>query len=181
MTTLEPGYDTRSRILDAARQLFAERGYAATSLADIASAVGLTKTAVAYHFHPKDRLAAELLAPAAQDIVALIESEFDDEHAFLEALVTFVVRHRTIIRLIMEDIGGADSAPPGSPGEVIRAFRDCIYARLAGPDPGPAGRVRAWAVVGSLQYAVVKTSDLPEEVVREALLTAASAAYGSSA
>jgi AcrR family transcriptional regulator len=49
---------TRDRILEAARELFAERGYAGTSLADIAAAVGLTKTAVAYHFHPKDRLAA---------------------------------------------------------------------------------------------------------------------------
>ncbi|GGS45620.1 TetR family transcriptional regulator [Planobispora rosea] len=184
MTTLDPrygtpGHDTRDRILDAARQLFAERGYAATSLADIASAVGVTKTAVAYHFHPKDRLAAELIAPAAQEIVTLIETEFGDEHAFIEALVIFVTRHRTIIRLLMEDIGGADDAPPGSPGEAIRAFRDCIYARLAGPDPDPAARVRAWAVVGSLQYAVVKTTDLPEETVREALLAAALAAYRS--
>ncbi|GIH80713.1 TetR family transcriptional regulator [Planobispora longispora] len=184
MTTLDPRYDapghaTRDRILHAARQLFAERGYAATSLADIASAVGVTKTAVAYHFHPKDRLAAELIAPAANDIIALIETEFGDERAFLEALVTFVIRHRAIIRLIMEEIGGADDAPPGSPGEAIRAFRDCIYVRLAGPDPDPAGRVRAWAVVGSLQYAAVKTIDLPEEVVRETLLTAALAAYHS--
>nr|BFE87547.1 hypothetical protein GCM10020093_101480 [Planobispora longispora] len=120
MTTLDPRYDapghaTRDRILHAARQLFAERGYAATSLADIASAVGVTKTAVAYHFHPKDRLAAELIAPAANDIIALIETEFGDERAFLEALVTFVIRHRAIIRLIMEEIGGADDAPPGSP------------------------------------------------------------------
>ena len=73
MTTFEQGQDTRGRILDAARQLFAERGYAATSLADIASAVGLTKTAVAYHFHPKDRLAAELIAPAREDVVALLD------------------------------------------------------------------------------------------------------------
>ncbi|GAA3444975.1 TetR/AcrR family transcriptional regulator [Planomonospora venezuelensis] len=178
MTTVDPGYDTRRRILDAARRLFAERGYAATSLADIASAVGVTKTAVAYHFHPKDRLATELLAPVAEDIVDLLESGFGDERAFLETLVAFAVRHRTVIRLIMEDIGGADDAPPGSPGEAIRAFRDCIYARLAGPDPDPAGRVRAWAVLGSLQYAVVKTIDLPEETVRGTLLATALAAAG---
>ncbi|MFD8558179.1 TetR/AcrR family transcriptional regulator [Streptosporangium canum] len=180
MTTLEHGYDTRSRILEAARQLFAERGYAATSLADIASAVGLTKTAVAYHFHPKDRLAAELIAPAAEDIVALFETGFDGERAFVEALVTFTVRHRAIVRLIMEDISGADDAPPGSPGEVIRAFRDAIYTRLASPDADPGRRVRAWALLGALQSVVVKTIDLPEEVVREHLLTAASALYGPS-
>lgn len=115
MTTLEHGHDTRDRILDAARRLFAERGYAATSLADIASEVGLTKTAVAYHFHPKDRLATELIAPAAEDVIALFEGDFDSERAFVEALVTFVVRHRAIIRLIMEDISGADNAPPAPP------------------------------------------------------------------
>ncbi|WP_326636941.1 TetR/AcrR family transcriptional regulator [Streptosporangium sp. NBC_01755] len=173
MTTLEHGHDTRDRILDAARRLFAERGYAATSLADIASEVGLTKTAVAYHFHPKDRLATELIAPAAEDVIALFEGDFDSERAFVEALVTFVVRHRAIIRLIMEDISGADNAPPGSPGEIIRAFRDEIYHRLAGPDPDPARRVRAWALLGSLQYAVVKTIDLPQEDVRRTLLTTA--------
>ncbi|MFF5206508.1 TetR/AcrR family transcriptional regulator [Streptosporangium sp. NPDC000396] len=173
MTTLEHGYDTRSRILDAARQLFAERGYAATSLADIASAVGLTKTAVAYHFNPKDRLATELIAPAAEDVVALLETGFGSERQFVEALTAFVVRHRAIIRLIMEDISCADDAPPGSPGEVIRAFRDEIYNRLAGPDPDPARRVRVWAFMGSLQCAVVKTIDLPEEVVRDSLISGA--------
>ncbi|MGV9779671.1 TetR/AcrR family transcriptional regulator [Streptosporangium sp. NPDC003464] len=181
MTTLEHGYDTRRRILDAARRLFAERGYAATSLADIASAVGLTKTAVAYHFHPKDRLATELLAPAAEDIVALLETDLGGERQFVEALVTFVVRHRAIIRLIMEDISGADDAPPGSPGEAIRAFRDAIYTRLAPADPDPAGRVRAWALLGALQCVVVKTIDLPEEVVRETLLDTARAMHGPPA
>ncbi|MFI6513110.1 TetR/AcrR family transcriptional regulator [Streptosporangium sp. NPDC050855] len=179
MTTLDPGSDTRDRILDAARRLFAERGYAATSLADIASAVGLTKTAVAYHFHPKDRLATELISPASEDIVGLLEGDFDDDRAFVEALVTFIVRHRAIIRLIMEDINTADDAPPGSPGEALRAFRDRIYRRLAGSDPGPERRVRAWALLGSLQYAVVKTIDLSEEEVRTTLLTAALASFES--
>ncbi|SDJ40208.1 regulatory protein, tetR family [Nonomuraea maritima] len=70
MTTAD---DTRTRILEAARELFAEHGYAGTSLADIASAVGLTKTAVAYRFHPKDRPAAELLSPAADDMLRLLD------------------------------------------------------------------------------------------------------------
>ncbi|GAA3810553.1 hypothetical protein GCM10022226_33680 [Sphaerisporangium flaviroseum] len=174
MTTFDRGSDTRSRILTAARQLFAERGYAATSLADIAARVGLTKTAVAYHFHPKDKLAAELVAPAVDDVIALLDGDFGtDPRLFIEPLTDFVVRHRAVIRLLMEDIGGADDAPPGSPGETIRAFRDEIYAKLTGPSPGDAARVRAWAVMGSLQFAVVKTMDLPQETVRELLLSAA--------
>ncbi|MFC7716129.1 TetR/AcrR family transcriptional regulator [Nonomuraea recticatena] len=110
MTTLEQGHDTRTRILAAARKLFAERGYAATSLADIAAAVGLTKTAVAYHFHPKDRLAAELIAPCADDMLDLLGAQFPDRAAFVTALVEFTVRHRAVTRLVMEDLGGADEA-----------------------------------------------------------------------
>ncbi|NUW36760.1 TetR family transcriptional regulator [Nonomuraea sp. SMC257] len=172
MTTAD---DTRSRILAAARRLFAERGYAGTSLADIATAVGLTKTAVAYHFHPKDRLAAELLAPCADDMITLLGAEFADRDALLEALVAFVVRHRTVLRLIMEDVGGADDAPPGSTGEAIRTFRDELLARLVGPEPDAVAQVRGWAVLGALQWAVVHTTDLPEELVRAELLRAARA------
>ncbi|MFI6790151.1 TetR/AcrR family transcriptional regulator [Nonomuraea sp. NPDC050383] len=172
MTTAD---DTRSRILAAARTLFAERGYAGTSLADIAAAVGLTKTAVAYHFHPKDRLAAELLAPCADDMLTLLGAEFSGREAFLEALVGFVVRHRAVLRLIMEDVGGADDAPPGSPGEAIRTFRDELFARLVGPEPDAGSRLRGWAVLGALQWGVVHTTDLPEDQVRAELLRAARA------
>ncbi|MGW4638853.1 TetR/AcrR family transcriptional regulator [Sphaerisporangium sp. NPDC004334] len=181
MTTIDRGGETRTRILAAARQLFAERGYAATSLSDIAARVGLTKTAVAYHFHPKDRLAAELIAPAADDLVALLDGDHGgDPRAFIEPLTAFVVRYRAVIGLLMEDIGGADQATPGSPREAIRAFRDEIHARLAGPSPDDAARVRAWAVMGSLQLAVVKTMDLPEKTVRDLVLTAALAVHDAS-
>lgn len=175
MATPDQGHDTRTRILAAARRLFAERGYAATSLADIAAAVGLTKTAVAYHFHPKDRLAAELIAPAGDDILALLGTDFRDTSAFIRALVDFSVRHRAVLRLLMEDIGAMDSAPPGSTGELLREFRD----ELIGDAPDAEARVRAWAVLGAIQTAVLKTVDLPEEQVRPALLRAALAAYAS--
>ncbi|MFI6326095.1 TetR/AcrR family transcriptional regulator [Nonomuraea sp. NPDC050556] len=166
MTTLN---DTRSRILEAARELFNERGYAATSLADIAAAVGLTKTAVAYHFHPKDRLAAELIAPAADDLLDLLGGTFPDKSAFEVALVDFVVRHRAVMRLFMEDISGADEAPPGSTGEAIRTFRDEIFAKLVGDAPNEVERIRGWALLGALQWGVVQTMDLPEAQVRTAL------------
>ncbi|WP_327086696.1 TetR/AcrR family transcriptional regulator [Nonomuraea sp. NBC_01738] len=162
MTTPE----TRTRILSAAQRLFAERGYAGTSLADIAAEVGLTKTAVAYHFHPKTSLASELVAPAADEMFALLGSGLAGD-ALIAPLIGFAARHRAVIRLLLEDLGTADEAPPGSPGEAIRTFRDEIHAKLAGP--GTAGRVRGWAILGALQYGVVQTMDLAEEEVIDAL------------
>jgi hypothetical protein len=84
-----------------------------------------------------------------------------------------------VIRLLIEDIGNADDAPPGSPGEAIRAFRDEIYAKLAGPGADGPARVRAWAVLGIVQCAVVKTMDLPAEIVGEILARSALAIYKS--
>ncbi|MFC4115973.1 TetR/AcrR family transcriptional regulator [Nonomuraea zeae] len=164
--------DTRTRILAAARELFAERGYAATSLADIAAAVGLTKTAVAYHFHPKDRLASELLSPAAGDMLVLLGTDHATRADFVEALVAFAVRYRSVIRLFMEDLAADDSVPQDAERVTIRTFRDEIFAKLAGDDPGPELRLRSWALLGALQWGAVKTMDLPEEQVRTVLLEA---------
>jgi len=47
---------TRRRILDAAMRLFAERGYHASSNADVAEAADLTRGAVLYHFPTREDL-----------------------------------------------------------------------------------------------------------------------------
>jgi AcrR family transcriptional regulator len=47
---------TRKRILDAAMQLFAERGYHASSNADVAEAADLTRGAMLYHFPTREDL-----------------------------------------------------------------------------------------------------------------------------
>lgn len=47
---------TRHALLDAAEQLFQERGVSRTSLQDIASAAGTTRGAIYWHFHDKDDL-----------------------------------------------------------------------------------------------------------------------------
>ena len=44
---------TRRRILDAARELFAERGWAATSIDEVVNAAGVTKGALYHHFRDK--------------------------------------------------------------------------------------------------------------------------------
>ncbi len=51
---------TRKRILDASRQLFNEKGYAATTLAEIASFVGIAQGNLTYHFPNKRDLVRSL-------------------------------------------------------------------------------------------------------------------------
>jgi AcrR family transcriptional regulator len=54
--------DTKTRILDAAEHLFAERGYDATSLRAITAAAGANLAAVNYHFHSKEALIQAVVA-----------------------------------------------------------------------------------------------------------------------
>ncbi len=48
--------ETQERLLDAAAQLFALRGYAGVSMRDISSAVGITQAAIYHYFANKDAL-----------------------------------------------------------------------------------------------------------------------------
>lgn len=63
--------ETRRRILEAARRMFVESGFEATTMRSIASKIGYTATAVYHHFRDKDALVAEL---CATDFRALTET-----------------------------------------------------------------------------------------------------------
>jgi AcrR family transcriptional regulator len=71
-----PGYD-RDQVLAIAVQLFNEQGYDATSVADLAERLGLTKSALYHHFASKD----ELLSLALDSALTALEGVLDDaEH-----------------------------------------------------------------------------------------------------
>ena len=55
-----PRFSTRQRILGAAEELFAERGFAAASLRQVTAAAKVNLAAVNYHFGSKDNLIEEV-------------------------------------------------------------------------------------------------------------------------
>lgn len=61
---------TRVRILDASRRIFNQRGYAATTQAEIAAAVGISQGNLTYHFPTKRDLVARLEEEARERIRA---------------------------------------------------------------------------------------------------------------
>lgn len=63
MTTEQPAGQKRRKdaILDEATRLFAERGYSACSMADLAECVGLRKASLFHHFPSKDDLYGAVL------------------------------------------------------------------------------------------------------------------------
>src|SRR5918996_6155556 len=63
--------ETRERILEAAREMFVELGYEATTMRAIADRIEYTPTAIYHHFRNKEALLSEL---CGQDFRALVSA-----------------------------------------------------------------------------------------------------------
>jgi AcrR family transcriptional regulator len=73
-----PPLDTRERILDAAEELFAERGIAETSLRALTRHAGVNLAAVHYHFGSKEGLLDAVVERLATPINSARRSALDD-------------------------------------------------------------------------------------------------------
>lgn len=74
MSTQKRGQETRSRILDAAVDSFAQHGYDSTGVAEICRRAGVTKGAFYHHFPSKQAVFLELLERWLTEIDAQLES-----------------------------------------------------------------------------------------------------------
>lgn len=97
---------TRRRLLDAAARTFAERGYAAASVATIGEAAGVSRGLVNFHFASKEKLlhavVADLVAELEADLFAPDEDEVPASP--LAALAGLIDAHR---RFLTEQPGRA--------------------------------------------------------------------------
>jgi AcrR family transcriptional regulator len=91
--------DTREQILDAAREMFVEHGYEATTMRAIADRIEYTPTAIYHHFESKEALLTELCAvdfrslAAAFQRIGRIEDPIDRLARVGEAYVNFALEH----------------------------------------------------------------------------------------
>ena len=102
----------RRQILDAALQLFAQRGYNETSLSDIAAAVEVSKGVISYHFQGKGDLGAEALRHMLRrygDFVRVrLESKGTAREKLLElpsACIDFVQKHPSDYLVYLDTLG----------------------------------------------------------------------------
>ena len=56
MTTTNNNEDLEKKIIEAAKELFIENGFAETSMSDIAAKVGINRPALHYYFRTKDKM-----------------------------------------------------------------------------------------------------------------------------
>lgn len=105
---------TRSAVLEAAENLFAERGFAATRLEDIAQHVGIKRASIVYYFKDKRELYEAVLGSVLgglQQALAAEISRHEDLAMRIEAAVSvwvdFVGSRPTLARLILREVANA--------------------------------------------------------------------------
>lgn len=94
--TKEDALATREAILDAARSLFAQHGVAGTTLQHIASAAGVTRGAIYWHFQDKNALFDAMMERAKMPLESAMQildaSDTDDPLGDLRACLVQVFR-----------------------------------------------------------------------------------------
>jgi AcrR family transcriptional regulator len=133
-TTLKAD-ETRELILGAAELRFAATGFYPTRLEDIAEDVGITRTAVIYHFQDKETLynavLEKLFTQLNDRISAALDSALDlpaRVEAAVEAWLDFAGARPTLMRLFMREVAGSE----GGLRPEVQQFVDPMFARLVG-------------------------------------------------
>ena len=183
-------------IVDAAAAMFAEHGYERTSLREIASAVGYSKTGLLHRVRSKEALrdtVAERCVAAVRDVLALVEplpAGPARDAAAIEALADLAASAPGRLSLALAHDGGLAGTPAGEVLAQVPALLCRCFAIDPAPDGAPGAppaaealerRVRvtaSLAVVGTLTLAFPTT---PQHLLRPHLVALALGALGRTA
>lgn len=123
--------DTRGKILDAAREMFATRGVEATTMRAIANRIEYTPTAIYYHFRDKEDLIRELCHTDFQSLarafnrIGRIEEPIERLKRIGLAYVDFAADHPHHYQIMFMTVSPHVSKHPevrGNPEEDAYAF-----------------------------------------------------------
>jgi TetR/AcrR family transcriptional regulator len=125
--------EVRGKILAAAEELFAARGFAGTSIRDIAQKAGVTGAMLHYYFGNKETLYITLLEKAVAGIRSLIaETAASPKPAgerlteFIEADADYILKHANLTRIVFREMlaGGTELV------KIFQKYRVNNYAML---------------------------------------------------
>lgn len=146
--------DMRSQLLDTAARLFAERGYKAVSMRDIAKLVGVTQANLYYHFRDKADLIEATLASVfearAQELDAWLARHPSNQiEAFVRWFVQMLMTDRIFARLLYRELLDGDEARIAALSRTVlqKPFHSIVAAVRKGRLDVPAREV-ALSLVG---------------------------------
>ena len=149
----------REQILQAAAQLFAERGSRAVGVDDVGAAVGVTGPAIYRHFASKDAMLAEMLLRISARLLEggsdVVAQAGDDVPGQLRALIAFQVDfaldNPALITVQDRDLGSLAETDAAQVRRLQRRYVEVWVTVLARQHPAAdaaACRARAHAVFG---------------------------------
>lgn len=128
---------TRRAALDAAQRLFAEKGFAGTSMREIASASGVSQPLIHYHFGNKEGLYRALkerwMKESRRKILPTLEGSPDgpvDLSGVVRATYEFVSGNEDLMRLVAWSHLERESTPWPGEEELTRALTRHIQQHL---------------------------------------------------
>jgi TetR/AcrR family transcriptional regulator len=162
-----PAADSRKQLLEVALRLFAQKGYAATSIREIVDAAGTTAPSLYYYFGSKEGLYIELMQTQFAQMDALLEPHLNPGESAKVRLQKLIDR---IFLHVMEDLDFFRlmytiyyGPPQGAPffdittfhikfhGYIRKIVEDGIKSKEFLPvNPGSV----AWIIRGTVQLAI---------------------------
>ncbi|HEU4783615.1 MAG TPA: helix-turn-helix domain-containing protein [Ktedonobacterales bacterium] len=170
---------SRARIQAVALTLFATRGYALTSLQEIATALDVTKAALYFYFPAKALLLQSLADPLLDRVHALLDAYTDGlltplaRQEVVYSLTDLLLAHRSVVAWLARDLTAL--AQPEI-GDRIAALAAHLQRLLAGADSSLVGQVRVAAAIGALMGPLVALDALDTQALgalRDTLVVAA--------
>ena len=125
--------DTRRQIVEAADQLFYEHGFEATSFADIAKAVGLSRGNFYYHFRTKDEILDAVIELRLANTQAMLDAWEENATAPAERIRNFIhilimnrvkiMAHGCPVGTLSNELAKLDHAAQGDSAKLFTLFR----------------------------------------------------------
>jgi AcrR family transcriptional regulator len=177
----------RSQLVRAASRLFAERGFRAVSMEDLAAEAGVSGPAVYRHFASKEALLADLLIDVSQQLLdggsqrASAASPFESLRLLIAFHTEFALRDSELIRIQDHDFANLALDDARAVSRLQRAYLEVwvdVLRQIDATLTESAARTKIQAVFGLLNSTPHSASHRDIETTRSILETMALDALG---
>ncbi|MFA6148436.1 MAG: TetR/AcrR family transcriptional regulator [bacterium] len=164
---VETGGEVRKRLLSGASELFASKGYAATTVREIVERAGVTKPVLYYYFRSKEGIYLDLMREPFGKFLAIVEETLHSggsarDRLFRLCLMAYDIFAENIdsARVMYSIYYGPPQGAPFIDFDAFHSkFREAVFQVLGeGIRDGEFLRVdphdAAWAVIGALHVAM---------------------------
>ncbi len=101
----------KEKILEVAEELFGQKGFSGTSISDIASAAGVSKSLIFHYFESKNKIIENLLNSKLSKIEESISEIFEDKNlasiekilSFVDSYVKFLLSNSCLFQIILRE------------------------------------------------------------------------------